>query len=131
MNPIPVRTTSWRVAHEYRPRGGDPPEFVPVRISVGLPRFWPEARGFPAVDALMPRGRLFKLTDEQEFTPLYREKLDRIGVDAILEQFAAIYDDYAVPLVLCCYENLALTWCHRRVAAAWIEERTGWEVPEL
>jgi len=72
--------------------------------------------------------------DRAEFELLYRERLDRLGVDrarTILAGFAAAF--HVAGCVLLCFEDLAKAgeWCHRRTFSAWWEERTGQVVPEL
>ena len=54
-----------------------PPTVVPVRISLGGPRFIPGAARFPAIDELMPRG-LFDLDEGRVRSALLRAaRLDR------------------------------------------------------
>lgn len=106
---------------------------VPVGIVVGMPR-WPLGYELPGnVTALAPVG-LLDVEVGDEFTARYWERLDSIGVapiERILRGFAEAFD--APGCVLLCYENLEKPgeWCHRRVFAAWWQQRTGAEVPEL
>jgi len=105
---------------------------VPVGIVVSPPR-WPlpyELAG--NVNLLAPVG--MRDLDRAEFELLYRERLDRLGVDrarTILAGFAAAF--HVAGCVLLCFEDLAKAgeWCHRRTFSAWWEERTGQVVPEL
>lgn len=107
------------------------PMGVPVRITVGAPR-WPldyELRHF--IRRLAPWG-LMKLGGE-EFVQAYRERLDRLDVDALAERFEVISaEEGGQRLVLLCYEDvLGGQLCHRRVWADWWYERTGQLIPEI
>lgn len=111
-------------------RAVPPGLIVPVRTSVGVPRFVPGARSFPAIEELMPYG-LLKVTDLEEFTWRYRRRLDR-HADAIDARLAELHRGHpGRPLVLCCFEDLRTSWCHRRVWASWHAERTGVAVEEF
>jgi hypothetical protein len=110
---------------------GTPP-VVPVRTSVGKPRFWPDAKDFPYIGALTPFG-LTKIGDEEEFTGKYVARLEKAGVDELRETFDAIDEMYQKPLALLCFEDLTKEglWCHRRIFATWWLEQTGETVPEI
>lgn len=106
---------------------------APVATSVGRPRFRLGYELAASVGMLAPHG-LRHVDDEGEFTPRYRERLDRFGVEAIRQTLAAIADGAGAPgVVLLCFEDVARegVWCHRRVFAAYWRERTGQEVREL
>lgn len=115
---------------------------APVCASIGVPRF---PVGYPlagAVGMLAPFGILGE-DDEAKFERLYRRRLDRFGVEKIRRVLTAIAKAGTVDtdppgqpyrgVVLLCYEDLAKPgeWCHRRMFAAWWEEKTGDPVPEL
>jgi hypothetical protein len=110
-----------------------PPQGVPVRITLGAPRFklpYPLTR---AVRELAPRREYFSKS-RGEFTAAYRADLDRLGVVRIaerLEEIAQAERDHR--LVLLCFEDLSdpAQWCHRRTFASWWKEATGDEVREL
>ncbi len=115
-----------------RERAGDA-SLLPVRTSVGKPRFWPEAAAFPLVKELAPWG-LVRIADEEEFTRRYRARLESIGVEAIRTRFDEIHATApGRALVLLCFEKLQAPgdWCHRRTWARWWLERTGEVIPEL
>jgi hypothetical protein len=104
---------------------------VPVRASVGVPRFIKAARSFPAIHELMPYGCLFKIDDLEEFTWRYRRRLEKHAA-VIDARLAELHREYpGRPLVLCCFEDLSRTWCHRRVWADWHAERTGVVIEEF
>jgi len=105
---------------------------VPVGITVGRPKWNPTYDGEQIVylSELAP-WRLMRIEDDVEFTRRYLERLDRLGVERIARQFAAISAEHdGGGLVLLCYEP-AGEFCHRRAFASWFEDRTGQHVPEL
>ena len=104
---------------------------APVRVTVGAPRF---RLGFDLAGActmLAPYGAFGRDLDDEEFAAVYRQRLDRFGVDAIRSELKTLAGD-APGVVLLCFEDVhAGQSCHRRVFAQWWQERTGEEVPEL
>lgn len=112
----------------FRPEMG-----VPVRTSNGYPRFVKYRIDY-AVKEVMPDRATIKMTDREEFTRLYRTKLNNAGLDVIASRFRAIAAATGDErLVLLCYENLeqAGNWCHRNIFAAWWQDMTGEQVREL
>jgi hypothetical protein len=92
---------------------------VPVRVSLGVPGWFPE----PLVDwmtvapwGLLTRPRL----EPEEFRRRYRHRLHVRGrrVLAELEEMRSAYD---APLVLLCWEAPG-SWCHRVVLGEWLGE---------
>jgi hypothetical protein len=116
-------TSSWRSTYEASKLG--PLAFTPVRISIGSPRFM-KTKGFPAVNDLMPWG-LFGIHDRADFEPKFRARLDDIGIEPIGARLEEIAAEHGSPLVLLCFEDVSggANWCHREIAAAWLEEH-GW-----
>jgi hypothetical protein len=112
----------------FRPELG-----VPVRTTVGTPRFPLRYELDEFVRQLAPWGLFGKELSDDEFTVLYRERLEKIGVDVLRAEFEAIAArNDGKRLVLLCFEDvLAGQPCHRRTFAAWWAERTGQVVPEL
>jgi hypothetical protein len=106
---------------------------APIRISLGYPR-WP--LGYTLAGAcplLAPFGAMLKM-DQELYTRVYRDRLDRLGVATIAAALQELSDqNEGRGLVLLCFENLAKPgqWCHRRLFAAWFEAQTGLPVPEL
>lgn len=98
---------------------------LPVRISVGLPRFWPEAREFPYVMELAPVGLLDLTADE--FDAAYVARLEKGGVDRIVTRLREVEATTDLDVVLMCFER-DRTQCHRSLAATWYSQQTG-EVP--
>ncbi|WDZ83977.1 hypothetical protein [Micromonospora cathayae] len=112
-----------------------PDQGAPVRTTVGKPRFGLpyDLAGFAQL--LAPTYSMLKMA-EGPYRHIYLERLEAHGVDLISEQFAEIADKAGTDrLVLLCFCDLNVpppdNWCHRRMFAAWWEEQTNQEVPEL
>ena len=70
------------------------------------------------------------------FTPVYLEKLNQTGVEKIRDAAGRLRDQLGADdhdrLVLLCFEQLTKKpLCHRSLFAAWWQDQTGEEVPEL
>lgn len=107
-------------------------ELVVVRISIGKPKWVAPAiaDAMPFVRELAPFGA-FHIKDDETFERLYRERLDRMGVDRIEDRFQAIARQRAgVPLALCCFERDPAD-CHRRSFARWWLEQSGEVIREF
>jgi hypothetical protein len=110
-----------------------PTQGVPVRITLGAPRFKLPYPLQHAVRELAPRREYFT-EPLPEFTAAYRADLDKLGPARIAERLRTIENtERDHRLVLLCYEDLsdAAQWCHRRIFAAWWKDLTGDEVREL
>jgi hypothetical protein len=120
------------------------PGFLPVRISKMGPRYWPEAKSFPALPDLMPEGWMLavykKKADElgegaalEHFQRCYRRKLHTIGLEKIQAEFERLTLEYLRPIVLLCFETDARE-CHRGPNggfAQWWQAKTGEVVTEV
>lgn len=125
MTDLQLFTASWRAVWTASKAGEL--DVAPVRISIGVPRFWlPEARSFPATEELMPRG-LLGIQDRDEFEIAYIARLDEIGPDRIRDALKRVY--VGKPLVLLCFESRPED-CHRGKAARWLTEHGFGPVPE-
>ncbi len=93
-----------------------------VAICRGLPRGW-KGRAYKP---LAPSWKLVKAGLSQEpFIKAYRaEVLDKLDARQVLQDLGG--GDF----VMLCWEPPG-EFCHRRVAAAWLEKELGMEVPEL
>jgi len=92
-----------------------------VAISRGVPRGWQGRR----CKALAPPRDLIKIMKPERFIPLYRAQvLDKLDARHVLRDLGG--DDF----VLLCWEPPG-EFCHRRVAAAWLEKELGVKVPEF
>ncbi|QBI56812.1 hypothetical protein [Streptomonospora litoralis] len=106
---------------------------VPVRTTVGYPRFKLAAAPAGHARLITPANWMLK-AGYATYADAYRRRLDDAGVDAIrteLEQIPAEGEN--TRRVLLCFERLTKpgVWCHRTMFAAWWQEHTGEEVPEL
>ena len=112
---VQLTTSSWRAQWEASKVG--PLAAQPVRISLGLPKFWPAAAAFPYVAELAPAG-LIHIEDDAEFERRYRTRLDRIGVDTLRRRFEQIFPTVGnSALCLLCFEDLSAgDNCHRRTS---------------
>jgi hypothetical protein len=102
----------------------------PVVISLGLPRWCADAKGWPVAHVLTPRWSYLK-AEPAEFQRCYSEQLERFGVCKIartLERIAVEHE--AEALVLLCHER---SWadCHRYQFAQFWMNRTGELVQEI
>lgn len=110
---------------------------VPVRTTVGYPRFWKgPSRGGPAlqyVKEIAPFG-VFKNDelDQDEKRMLYRQRLEE-NKELIVDRLGGLAaENPDTRLGLLCYENVAAgEVCHRRWFADWYEGRFGIAVPEF
>lgn len=110
---------------------------VPVRTSVGPPRFWKKGP-LAFIAELAPYGRvdgvdLRKIDDFDLFDVHYRARLTENGVTIVEKIVDLSRGRPDIPLVFLCYEDVhdPSTFCHRRIAAAWLTEQLGLDVPEL
>ncbi|MET8681850.1 hypothetical protein ABZW18_30780 [Streptomyces sp. NPDC004647] len=113
---------------EYVPAQG-----VPVRITLGAPRFRLPYQLKHAVRELAPRREYFS-KPLPEFTAAYRADLDQLGAARIAELLHEIAGQEGEHrLVLLCFEDLSdpKQWCHRTVFASWWKDVTGDAVREL
>lgn len=121
-------TSRHRAVYDFQ-RTNQRPGFVPVRTSLGKPKFMPESASWPYVKELAPAG-LFHL-DGPEFERRYRERLDGFGVLHIAAELLRIAKDYPdSQLALLCFEDVTEKPCHRSIFARWWKEQTGLVIPE-
>ena len=105
-----------------------PADGTPVGISRGVPR---GKAGFRRLRELEP-GSWFKSVAPQRYLTLYREILDRLDPQSIQDRLFGYGD---TPVMLCwefrpdCHHGTR--WCHRHLAAQWLEDRLGIEVREV
>jgi hypothetical protein len=122
-------TASWSALHQASLRG--PLPVGPVRISLGLPRFWHAAKCFPACDELMIARWMMHSDDHAKSERAYRHQLHKVTLPRIAARLDEIADEHdGKPLALCCFEA-DVADCHRSWAAAWLRDQTGLVVPEL
>lgn len=116
----------------FRPEHG-----LPVRTTVGAPRFWRADQLGDLASLLdiapyeLMRGKA-STAPVHEQRMIYRLRLERRALTVVVQLagLAAAHPDRAV--VLLCFEDVhAGEECHRRWFAEWFEAAYGIEVPEL
>jgi hypothetical protein len=124
-------TSSWMSMYVAWMFDGELP-VAPVRISRGLPRWWPEAASFPYVEQLAPDGWMLAVgkTDPERADRGYRRSLHVLGVERAMALIAAAVGDDPRPPALCCFEKNPVD-CHRGQFSLWFRRKTGERVREL
>jgi hypothetical protein len=123
-----VRST--RVA-TGRYQSWQPGHGVPVRITVGAPKFWGNRRQLADLRVVAPYGLMDPAIPTDECRQRYLARLEpRAG--RIVADLARIARQHpGEQLVLLCFEDVSKDECHRTWLAEWLEEHYGIEVPEL
>ncbi len=78
---------------------------------------------------LAPSRKAFAISDEEEFTRVYRAGLEEIGLEAIMEKLGDQRRGRGLPLVLLCFEPSS-SFCHRHDLREWLGGH-GVEIEEL
>ena len=107
-----------------------PPDVQRIGISRGLPRGLREYRRYRK---LAP-GPWFRSAPARVYLDLYTKQLAGLDPARVVDELEAIADGRTA--ALCCFESaheigLSRRFCHRHIAARWLEDRIGIEVPEL
>jgi hypothetical protein len=121
-------TTYWQALWDRSKEGRLPVQ--PVRVSLDIPRFWPEAAKFPFLADIAPSAWMLaqhKGEQHWRFAAAYEYKLNMCGVARIEGRLRAF--DSALPLALTCFEPNA-DKCHRAIFSRWWYERTGQIIDE-
>lgn len=118
-----IKTGSWSAK---APEG-----HIKIGISRGSPRG--HAAGYRLYKTLAP-GAWFNSVTPDVYLERYGEILEALDPETVVSQIEALAGDKTP--VLCCFEaaakiNEGSTWCHRSIAAAWLEARLGIKVEEL
>jgi hypothetical protein len=103
---------------------------IPVRISIGSPRFkisYREQLAF--APELAPESGMQHIPPD-EYNPLYRDILDEETVEKITERFNALSNSGKKKLILLCFCKPGL-FCHRYLFRDWWAEKTGIIITEL
>jgi hypothetical protein len=108
-----------------------PGDGVPIRSTVGAPRFWRHG-AMPHLREITPYGVFGKGLGHAAARAAYRTRLDQ-HADAIVASLADLARRHpSQALCVLCFEDVhAGEQCHRRWFASWFEERHGLVVPEL
>ena len=101
---------------------------TPIGVSRGVPR---GKSGYHRLRELEP-GAWFKSVAAEQYLTLYGQILDRLDPGAIRDRLLGYG---AIPVMLCWEAahdcHVGGKWCHRHLAALWLEDRLGIEVPEV
>jgi hypothetical protein len=130
MKEVPEVFTSRYFAEEVLSSG----LVIPVRISLRSPQSLGIELPYPlehGILALAPERDM--LGEWDKLSPAMWQKLEAIGVEAIVEKLAAISEaNENKALALLCWEDLRRpTKCHRTTVSLWLETATQRPVPEL
>jgi hypothetical protein len=108
-----------------------PGDGVPIRSTVGWPRFWRHGPMWHNRD-ITPYGVFGQHLGEDEARTAYLKRLDR-HAEAVVNGLAEVARQHpGEALVVMCFEDVhAGEVCHRRWFAEWFGRRFGIEVPEL
>lgn len=118
-----IKTASWFVKL--------PADHIQVGVSRGVPRGMPA--GYKRFRALEP-GPWFNSVSIPEYLTRYNAILSRLDPRQVADELLAAGGG-RIPVMLC-YENPVgiqegKLWCHRHLAAQWLEDRLGIEVEEF
>ena len=103
---------------------------IPVRITLGSPRFRLRYELTEEIHLFKPAGVLFQMNDKETLRKALYAKLDQVGiveVRRILQGISSRHGDRDV--VLLCFEDVRKPreWCHRQLIGDWLNEH-GLEV---
>ena len=108
--------------------------YTAVRIATGAPKWDLGYKLDGELKELMPFGLLGKYdNDISAFKREYFVRLERIGVDRIIQQLRQFESDEK-DVVLLCWEDVRKgekDWCHRTMFAEWWLTQTGEIIEEL
>ena len=104
------------------------PELCPISIALRTPRW---ATGVQRLRDLAPTQSMIAGMEIGEYRPLYEAILAQLDPDDVLERLQEMAEGRQP--VLLCFEKPPFTaghFCHRRMAADWLESHMGQAVPE-
>ena len=107
----------------------NPASEMPVGISIGLPRWIPQSK-YRLYQPLAPTRQMLKLS-YHEYLPRYRAILDTLDPRKVWHDLHTLSD--GLEPVLLCYEQPPIhpdNFCHRRMAADWLEHHLDVTISE-
>jgi hypothetical protein len=108
-----------------------PGDGVPIRTTVGYPRFWRHG-DLLFIRLLAPFGIFGKGLDPDEAHRLYLARLDGHAEEILVALTDVANQHPGRTLCLLCFEDVHQgEACHRRWFADWYQQHFGVEVPEL
>jgi hypothetical protein len=101
-------------------------------VRVGISRCVPRGQaGYQRLRELEP-GSWFKSVSPQRYLALYGEILARLDPEEVRDRLFGLGD---IPVMLCWEKaqdcDAGKVWCHRHLAAQWLEDRLGIQVHEV
>jgi len=107
------------------------PQIMTASWFTALPRNATRKKGYLRLRALEP-GPWFKSASPRRYLTLYSEILSRLDPDEVCDRLLSFGD---VPVLLCWERghdcHVGSKWCHRHLAAQWLEDCLGIEVLEV
>lgn len=99
---------------------------IPVGISLGIPKWF---HGH-VLKYLAPTYYILNL-EEQKYIPAYLDHLENIDMNRLRDDLSIISNSAGgKDIALLCYEKPE-EFCHRRLFAEWLKEKTGYEIKEF
>lgn len=125
-----MKTSSWHAAGN-----------MPGRIGICLYAPRGSIAGFKLYRALAPTKEMLKMSRD-EYEPRYNEILAKLDPQKVWDDLHRLVNptlpagsrDWAVEPIMLCYERppwTATNWCHRTMAARWLEQQLGVVIPEF
>ena len=107
------------------------PMGVPIITSLGTPKWWEDAR--IVAKSVQPFGVFGKYTGFIEYRTAYEDRLNslRHKLEAEFNELGQNYPQQTLVMLCFCDVRKPDGWCHRTMAAKWLEANFGLVVPEL
>lgn len=99
---------------------------IPVGISLGIPKWF---RG-NNLSYLAPTYKILQLATQEEYIPAYIKLLENMDMERFRFDLTVISkSEGGKDIALLCYEKPG-DFCHRRIFADWMKEKTGYDIKE-
>lgn len=99
---------------------------IPVGISLGIPKWF---RG-NNLRYLAPTYKILQLETQEEYIPAYIKLLESMDMERFRFDLTVISEsEGGNDIALLCYEKPG-DFCHRRIFADWMKEKTGYDIKE-
>ena len=99
---------------------------IPVGISLGIPKWF---RG-NNLRYLAPTYKILQLATQEEYIPAYIKLLESMDMERFRFDLTVISEsEGGKDIALLCYEKPG-DFCHRRIFADWMKEKTGYDIKE-
>lgn len=99
---------------------------IPVGISLGIPKWFTGHN----LRYLAPTYKILQLATQEEYIPAYIKLLESMDMERFRFDLTVISEIEGVKdIALLCYEKPG-DFCHRRIFADWMKEKTGYDIKE-